>query len=114
MDEFIASNDGLSRRFADNVFELPDYTTDELRRIFISMCKDINITVDEQLDQKLNIFFENWHTNVEKWGNAGQAEILLNGMYNKWKQERIKSQYIERILTESHIPEKYKKYLAKE
>ena len=52
MEKFIGSNPGLKSRF-NKYIEFPDYTVDELEKIFYMNCKKYDYTVEE--DAKLHI-----------------------------------------------------------
>ena len=53
MGNFINSNPGLKSRF-NKYFQFPDYTSDEMIRIFESMCQEYNYMLDSGAEQKIN------------------------------------------------------------
>ena len=53
MGNFINSNPGLKSRF-NKYFQFPDYTSDEMIRIFESMCQEYNYMLDPGPEQKIN------------------------------------------------------------
>ena len=81
IDNLMRENDGLARRFP-NEFVLPNYTSDEMKQIFLRMAeKDPDITIGNELLEVLDNFCEAWvGGSTRGWGNAGEAETLLANM----------------------------------
>lgn len=81
IDSLMRENDGLARRFP-NEFILPNYTSDEMRQIFLKMAeRDPDITIGNELLEVLDNFCEAWvGGSTRGWGNAGEAENLLANM----------------------------------
>ena len=116
MEEFLKSNDGLASRMRK--FMLEDYTGEELTRIFLMKCRENETTVDDELKEKLSVFFDNMKSRsskTEKWGNGREAENLLTEMLHDWmdnqKIHEDESGHRTRLLTVEHIPEEKKRFL---
>ena len=57
MDRFLHSNPGLESRFNKFIY-FDDYTSEELYEIFMLMCEDANLTLDEAADDYLKKYFD--------------------------------------------------------
>lgn len=96
------ANDGLARRFPDNIIELPDYTWEELEQIFFSMAskdKEIDLSELQKPENKaiLDNIFKGWVGEAGNgWGNAGEAEALLS---------KVKGNCAERMSHSSQLTE---------
>lgn len=100
------TNEGLARRFP-TVFYLPDYTPEELYRIFEQMMeKDADdIRISDELRPKLQNFFENFYAGRGRnWGNAGEAENLLAEMKRNCSVRQPDSELF--LLTSEDIPKR--------
>ncbi|WP_296803481.1 AAA family ATPase [uncultured Methanobrevibacter sp.] len=72
MDRFLNSNPGLESRF--NKFILfEDYNDVELYEIFMLMCRDSNLSVDEAGDEYLRQYFKRMYENRSKNFANGRA-----------------------------------------
>ena len=60
MQGFLDSNPGLESRF-NKYFNFPDYTGDELYKIFVSMCKKNSYTLTEESEKAAVEFFNNMY-----------------------------------------------------
>lgn len=57
MKKFFKSNPGLKSRF-NTFIEFDDYTSDELDKILISICKNNDYTLDNEVKEKIHLYFE--------------------------------------------------------
>jgi SpoVK/Ycf46/Vps4 family AAA+-type ATPase len=62
MQTFIASNPGLQSRFT-RVLRFADYTPDELTAIFIGLCRDRGMELDQGANVAVRNMFERLHSN---------------------------------------------------
>ena len=77
MDRMIESNPGLSSRF-QRTFDFPDYTAEELVRVFESMCEKNRYVLSPEAKQKLNdVFGKLVSEKDEHFGNARLARNLF-------------------------------------
>ena len=75
MDKFLNSNPGLESRF--NKFILfEDYNDEELYKIFLLMCEDSNLVLDEGADEYLRQYFKKMYENRSK--NFANARAVRN------------------------------------
>jgi hypothetical protein len=80
MAKFLASNPGLESRF-NKYFYFADYTGDELRQIFLGMCKKNGYKCDEELDAYLPEFFkEMYETRDDNFGNGRDVRNLFESL----------------------------------
>lgn len=83
MQVFLQANPGLERRFS-NSFHIKDYTAGELHQIFDQMMAKKRLRPDEELNQILPVFFQDFLRTRENrsdrnaWGNAGEVENLVD------------------------------------
>jgi predicted house-cleaning noncanonical NTP pyrophosphatase (MazG superfamily) len=75
MDKFIHSNPGLHSRFT-RFIEFPDYTPQELCRIFALMCRRNGLTFTPELREKVLHHFHALHQ--ERTENFGNARLVRN------------------------------------
>jgi Cdc6-like AAA superfamily ATPase len=75
MDEFVNSNPGLRSRFPKTIF-FPDYSTDELVRIFESMCKTTSYSCAPQTAEAVRAWFDA-QARDKGFGNARLARNLF-------------------------------------
>jgi Cdc6-like AAA superfamily ATPase len=75
MDEFVNSNPGLRSRFPKTIF-FPDYSTDELVRIFESMCKTTSYSCAPQTAEAVRAWFDA-QPRDKGFGNARLARNLF-------------------------------------
>lgn len=57
MNKFFESNPGLKSRF-NTFIEFDDYSSDELDKILISMCKNNDYALDNEAKEKIHLYFE--------------------------------------------------------
>ena len=75
MERFLNSNPGLESRF--NKFILfEDYNDDELYKIFMLMCEDSNLVLDEGADEYIRQYFKKMYENRSK--NFANARAVRN------------------------------------
>jgi replication-associated recombination protein RarA len=82
IDQIIRGYDGLARSIPTE-YILPDHTAETMKQIFLQMVKDdeAEIRIDEQLQERLDDFFEAWvGGRTRGWGNASEAANLLEAM----------------------------------
>lgn len=82
IDRLMQENDGLARRFPTE-YVLPDYSADEMERIFRLMVEHDaqGVVIGQELDERLPDFCDAWvGGRTRGWGNAGEAETLLLAM----------------------------------
>ncbi len=80
MDEFIGSNPGLESRF-NKYFHFPDYTGEELNRIFLSMCaKNGYVPDDEALKHAEEFFAQLYENRDDNFGNAREVRNCFEDM----------------------------------
>jgi stage V sporulation protein K len=75
MQRFINSNPGLHSRFT-RFIEFPDYSPQELCRIFSRMCRKNSLAVSPPLKEKILHHFAYLHR--ERGGNFGNARLVRN------------------------------------
>jgi len=109
IEEFINSNPGLSRRFANKI-HLKDYEPEVLIDIFETKMKKDSYGFDKELEDIFPHFIKNWFDarDEKTFGNAGDILNLLNDMSkNALFDDRD-------ILCIDDVPEKFKTYLKKQ
>jgi SpoVK/Ycf46/Vps4 family AAA+-type ATPase len=123
MQEFLASNPGLPRRFSTR-FHLADYLPDELLKIFEAMTQESGYSISESMRETMRGFFTRMYENrgesryfeVDKrgqpaYGNAGTVRGLVEMMLRE-QAYRLRGE-VSPELTEDDIPEKYRVFLDK-
>lgn len=112
MEAFEASNIGLARRFGDNHIHIEDYSPAEMHEILRFHAKKNGFVLSDDLEKELPNFCENWVNQAgSKWGNAGEAENLINSMVLTWKKENSYGEDVaERVLEKQHIPQNKQEY----
>ncbi|PYK98404.1 MAG: hypothetical protein DME19_12670 [Verrucomicrobia bacterium] len=75
MDRFIRSNPGLQSRF-NRFIEFPDYTAQELCRIFALMCRKNGLSLTPELKEKVLHHFN--YLRKERGENFGNARVVRN------------------------------------
>lgn len=109
IEEFINSNPGLSRRFANKI-HLKDYEPEVLIDIFENKMKRDGYSFDSELEDIFPHFIRNWfNARDEKiFGNAGDVlNLLVDMSKNALFDDR-------NILSVVDVPEKFKTYLKKQ
>ena len=82
MDRFIHSNPGLQSRF-NRFIEFPDYSPQELCRIFALMCRKNGLSLSAELKEKVLHHFILLHQErAENFGNARLARNCFEGVIN--------------------------------
>jgi hypothetical protein len=80
MHDFLESNPGLRSRFAREI-AFPDYTSEELERIFVDLCADHEYRLDREGEGLLHGLFEARERNAT-FGNARFARRLFEAAVN--------------------------------
>ena len=75
MNKFFESNPGLKSRF-NTFIEFDDYSSDELDKILISMCKNNDYTLDEEAKEKIHLYFE--QQTASKDENFANGRLVRN------------------------------------
>ena len=75
MDRFIRSNPGLQSRF-NRFIEFPDYSPQELCRIFALICRKNGLSLTPELKEKILHHFHDLHR--ERRENFGNARLVRN------------------------------------
>jgi AAA+ superfamily predicted ATPase len=82
MDRFIRSNPGLQSRFTRYI-EFPDYTPQELCRIFTLMCRKHSLSITPDLREKILHHFTFLHrARDDHFGNARLVRNTFEGVIN--------------------------------
>ncbi|MBQ2957454.1 MAG: AAA family ATPase [Clostridia bacterium] len=90
-------NPGLKERFSNHV-HLEDYSPEELADIFRLMAKGKNLSVSQELDERLVLFMDNWYHDCQNdWANGRSVANLLGEMEKNGAAE-------SKCLTLSQIP----------
>lgn len=112
MEAFEASNVGLARRFGDNHIHIEDYTPKEMHEILRFHAKKNGFVLSEDLEKELPNFCENWVNQAgSNWGNAGEAENLINSMILSWKNKNSYREDVpDKVLEKWHIPQNKQVY----
>ncbi|HAS47408.1 MAG TPA: AAA family ATPase [Microscillaceae bacterium] len=80
ISEFLESNPGLQRRVGVRV-DFEDYRPEELKKIFDLKARQMGVKIADELQKTLtNIFVNIYERRDEKFGNASEAEKLLQGL----------------------------------
>lgn len=106
MDQFINSNPGLQRRFANKI-HIEDYKPDVLVDIFITKMDNSGYSMDNEFGNIFLSFIENWFDarDEKTFGNAGDILNLFDEMAKNANVEHRK------VLTKQDIPEKFQYFL---
>jgi hypothetical protein len=106
MDEFLAMNPGIASRF-DYSLDFPDFSDDELVRIFIEMATEHDYTMDELAIDALKVVLSSWERQ-EGFGNARDIRRLFHGVvaaHSEWVVEsELKSGAELSRIQSVHIP----------
>lgn len=80
MEKFFESNPGLKSRF-NTFIEFPDYDTDELENILMSVCKDNDYVLSRDVIPKIRMFFEERISKKDKnFANGRLARNLYDDL----------------------------------
>ena len=80
MERFLASNPGLESRF-NKYINFPDYTGEELYRIFLGLCKKNGYELDEETDEYARAYFESlYEGRDENFGNGRDVRNHFESM----------------------------------
>lgn len=112
MDIFLNSNPGFASRFCGNIFNLQDYSAEEVAKIFALKCKKKNFLISEELDAVLVPMFDHMiHARIRGWANGREAENLEKKMRIQWTKHpayRVDEDGNKRrIYKPEHLPEEY-------
>lgn len=100
MQAFVGANRGMVRRFK-MVVDFPDYTEDELFRIFELMARKNNFEIEEDAKDLLRKeIAKRKRANGKDFGNAGEMEKLLEAC-----REEIASRVYETLLSKDSTEE---------
>lgn len=113
MKAFLDSNPGFESRFEKD-FLLRDYTAKELCQIFLQKCQKKRFVLAEDLQEVLELLFENMiDARIKNWANGREAEKLEVQMRKLWARdpELLDGQ---RVYALRHLPEQYLSYLSDE
>ncbi|MCT6922160.1 MAG: AAA family ATPase [Staphylococcus epidermidis] len=75
MNKFFESNPGLKSRF-NTFIEFNDYSADELDKILISMCKNNDYTLDNEVKEKIHLYFEQQTSSKDE--NFANGRLVRN------------------------------------
>ncbi len=112
MEEFLESNPGLRSRFS-KVIEFDDYTEDELKTIFIHMCKDQDFHLSEDAE---DVMAEHFHRMVEEkdenFANAREVrnyfERCIERQANRLVEEGVTDRSQVMTFTAKDLTEEFK------
>ena len=117
MDTFIKANDGLASRFTMKL-NIEPYTSSEMVEILKLHAQKSKFRFSGELEKQLPDFCENWvdTADPESWGNAREAENLINHMDRAYSKDPQKETICENnvtygILEVRHIPKELQKNL---
>ncbi|MFF7976100.1 AAA family ATPase [Streptomyces sp. NPDC007905] len=111
IDEFLASDEGLHRRFGERI-AFPDYPPDVLHRILLRYLAARGLRWDGTLsDQLLQVVTELHATRRPDFGNAGTMRNLSEKIFTEWAV-RVGGD-IEQPLTAEDLPEDYRALLPR-
>lgn len=80
MDNFIHSNPGLESRFNKYIF-FEDYSPEELHGIFLSMCDDSSLKLDDKADEYLKGLCEDiYNTRGDNFANAREIRNIFENV----------------------------------
>lgn len=75
MNKFFESNPGLKSRF-NTFIEFDDYSPDELDKILISMCRNNDYTLDEEVKERIHLYFKKQTESKDE--NFANARLVRN------------------------------------
>ncbi|MEU7467695.1 AAA family ATPase [Streptomyces sp. NPDC044984] len=111
VDEFLASDDGLHRRFGERIV-FPDYPPDVLHRILLRYLAARGLRWDGTLaDRLLQVVTELHATRGPDFGNAGTMRNLSEEIFTEWAV-RV-GEDIGQPLTAEDLPEGYRALLPR-
>jgi SpoVK/Ycf46/Vps4 family AAA+-type ATPase len=111
IDEFLASDDGLPRRFGERI-TFPDYPPDVLHTILLRYLTARGLRWDETMaDQLLQVVTELHVTRGPDFGNAGTMRNLSEKIFTEWAV-RV-GEDIEQPLTVEDLPKDYRPFLSR-
>ena len=91
MKKFFESNPGLKSRF-NTFIEFDDYTSDELDKILISICKNNDYTLDNEVKEKIHLYFEQQTSSKdENFANGRMVRNLYDDLVMKHARRVINS-----------------------
>ncbi len=94
MEDFINSNPGLNRRFANEII-FEDYTPAELLAIFQQRVSRVQCSITPELTEVLrNLFTQLYERRDQNFGNAGLVENLFNQIDER-RSQRVVEQNLD-------------------
>ncbi len=117
MRRFLESNPGLPRRFpAENVYEFPDYTTEQLWQILGGQLAQRDIPITAEIEAALQAVIAGLHAGRdETFGNAGEMRNLCDGI-DRRRAARIVLEDLDvnAEMIGADIPDRYRAFLPPE
>ena len=106
MEEFLSSNAGLRSRIGRSV-KFPDYTAEELMKVFLQFAEKSGWVLDESGREALTKTINSMHENREEhFGNAREMRRLLDRVRERHgKRLRTEGAADPRVITASDIPD---------
>lgn len=96
MSELLKVNPGLARRFAFN-YEIPEYTPNDLKAMFLKMLYEKEFTVNTDLDRRLEAFFNKNRKSFPQNGGDIAPFVLKTTI-----QYGLNSTHVDRVHRELH------------
>lgn len=116
MNTFLDSNPGFYSRFGGD-YLIPDYTAEELLRIFEHMCQNKKFYLEDDMKEQVKKIFTNMiAADLPHFANAREAENLEKSMRMTWTKNPVNrvdeaTGETRSYYTPEHIPEQYREYL---
>lgn len=116
MNTFLDSNPGFYSRFGGD-YLIPDYTAEELLRIFEHMCQNKKFYLEDDMKEQVKKIFTNMiAADLPHFANAREAENLEKSMRMTWTKNPVNrvdeaTSETRSYYTPEHIPEQYREYL---
>ncbi|MEU9573196.1 AAA family ATPase [Streptomyces massasporeus] len=111
IDEFLASDDGLPRRFGERI-TFPDYPPDVLHTILLRYLSARGLRWNDTMaDHLMRVVAELYATRRPDFGNAGTMRNLSEKIFTEWAV-RV-GEDIEQPLTVEDLPEDYRPFLSR-
>lgn len=115
MRAFLTSNPGLSRRFPiQNHFDFADFTPEELCQILVTLLRNRNISIPEDMHKSLDEIVRGLYDVRDKFfGNAGEMRNFCEAIDRRRAARIIQDKLsLDIPLQIEDIPDKYRRYLA--
>ena len=84
IDEFLGVNSEFAELFRNHIFQLEDYTAEQLTEILQAIAGRRGFSVEDDLQEALNQLFENGIKEKLCGANGWIAEYIENQLYNMW------------------------------